>query len=66
MGSKEWFADNVAKSDKWTTRRGYHMYVAPEITEIGTVRDLTLAATAGHQLDADFARGTDLDDLTLS
>jgi hypothetical protein len=43
-----------------------HMYVAPEITEIGTVRELTLGGKDGAQLDAAFPAGTPRGKLTFS
>lgn len=42
------------------------MYVAPEITEIGTVRELTLGGQNGQNLDKDFPIHTPKDQLTFS
>ncbi|MDQ1484807.1 MAG: hypothetical protein QOJ62_500 [Actinomycetota bacterium] len=42
------------------------MYVAPEITEIGTVRELTLGGQDGQDLDATFPAGTPRGQLTFS
>jgi hypothetical protein len=42
------------------------MYVAPEIIEVGTVRELTLGNKTGAALDATFRRGTPANQLTFS
>ncbi|HET9186995.1 MAG TPA: lasso RiPP family leader peptide-containing protein [Acidothermaceae bacterium] len=42
------------------------MYVAPEIIEVGTVRDLTLGQKDGQSLDASFPAGTPRGKLTFS
>lgn len=41
-------------------------YVAPDLEELGTVAELTLGATEGNRLDADFAAGTLFGDITFS
>ncbi|MGH8893531.1 MAG: lasso RiPP family leader peptide-containing protein [Actinomycetes bacterium] len=41
-------------------------YEAPELRVVGSVRALTLAATDGDQLDADFPDNTPRGDLTFS
>jgi hypothetical protein len=42
------------------------MYVAPQITEVGTVRELTLGHRDGEALDASFPAGTPRGKLTFS
>jgi hypothetical protein len=42
------------------------MYVAPEIVEVGTVRELTLGHRDGAALDASFPVGTPKGSLTFS
>lgn len=41
-------------------------YEAPEVTVVGSVREITLAATVGTHLDASFPVGTPFSDLTFS
>jgi hypothetical protein len=41
-------------------------YIAPKLTELGTVRELTLGESGGNVLDADFPTGTPFGDLTFS
>jgi hypothetical protein len=41
-------------------------YVAPELEDLGSVQELTLAGRSGRRLDADHGIGTPFDDLTFS
>lgn len=41
-------------------------YTTPKLTELGTVRELTLGGSAGNVLDADFPEGTPFNELTFS
>jgi hypothetical protein len=41
-------------------------YVAPELEDLGSVEEMTLAGTRGAALDQDYARGTPFDDLGFS
>ncbi len=41
-------------------------YEAPQVTVVGSVRELTLAARVGGHLDATFPAGTPFGDLTFS
>ena len=42
------------------------IYTTPKLTELGTVRELTLGQSTGDRLDADFADGTPFSELTFS
>jgi hypothetical protein len=41
-------------------------YVAPELEDLGSVEELTLAGSRGSRLDNDFGIGTPFGDLTFS
>jgi hypothetical protein len=41
-------------------------YVAPELEDLGSVEELTLAGARGKRLDNDYGSGTPFDDLTFS
>jgi len=48
---------------------GTHMkrdYMAPKVTHLGSLNDLTLGGACGGDLDADFATGTPFEELTCS
>jgi hypothetical protein len=45
---------------------GVQVYVSPEITEVGSVRDLTLGHQDVQALDASFPAGTPRGRLTFS
>lgn len=47
------------------TRSGI-AYVAPQLVVLGSIEDLTLEASEGPNLDADFPAGTPFGDLTFS
>lgn len=41
-------------------------YEAPQVTVVGSVQELTLAAATGSHLDQTFPAGTPLNELTFS
>lgn len=41
-------------------------YEAPQVTVVGSVREITLASSTGLKLDATFPAGTPFGDLTFS
>lgn len=47
-------------------KTGKALYESPELTVHGTFESLTQAFGTGTRLDADFARGTPVPDLTFS
>lgn len=41
-------------------------YVAPDLEDLGSVAELTLAGSSGRRLDLAYGAGTSFDDLTFS
>lgn len=41
-------------------------YVPPAVEDLGQLHEVTFGQATGTRLDADFSRGTSLDDITFS
>lgn len=41
-------------------------YVPPAVEDLGPLHEVTLGQSSGSRLDADFSRGTLLEDITFS